>query len=159
MLASSLTPQSYRELLPVVWSLLTLPYILPPGRNSQGTDVLNMVGDAFVSHLQGMSSSSVNRGLGDQLLMHFIVQHEDPQSSLPPYVSQGDSFRRGIRDWLEKLPKSLWEIGSKNDSATRGILDFLLEIGLRGPQAFQPPHSLVTSEVSPVKIDRHQADR
>ena len=52
-----------------------------------------------------------------------------------------------ITGWLENLPKSLWELGVRNQASTMRILQFLLVIGLRGAQSFDGDYSLVPPSV------------
>lgn len=62
-----------------------------------------------------------------------------------------------LRAWLENLPKTIWELGIRNPIATGRILDFLLLLGLRGPDAGvgngsggEGGYSLVTPDILPV---------
>ena len=99
-------------------------------------------------HLLRTGSSSLTRAAGDELLCHLVWSHEDSQSDVPFFLPVDSPLRSFIRTWLESLPKTLWEIGQKNDDAAHCLLDFLLEIGLRGRGSFTAPWSLLHPEVS-----------
>ncbi|EIW73638.1 hypothetical protein TREMEDRAFT_67469 [Tremella mesenterica DSM 1558] len=124
LLQPLLTPSSYSSLLPIIWSLL----ILPP----TSSDIPNLVGTALLKHLQRVSSSSPIRTKGDNFLFHLTKVHEPPYPILPFYFPLDSPLRPLMRTWVESLPKVLWELGTKDDIATRGIVTFLLEMGLKG---------------------------
>lgn len=56
-------------------------------------------------------------------------------------------MRADLTQWIENLPKTLWEIGVKDPLATQKILEFLLVIGQRGKGAFEDVFSIVDGKV------------
>lgn len=75
--------------------------------------------------------------------MSFIQHHEQRFISVPFLVPPDSPIRPLIRSWLENLPKTLWELGTKSPQSTQAILDFLLALGLRGAASFDQEYSIV----------------
>lgn len=151
-LSPGLTPQAYTSILSLILPLL----LLPPT-----SDLASSVGIAFLTHLKRQGSASQIRGLGDQFLIELITAHEtrftrvpflippspssSPSSSASP--SPSASSEQGIRGlimgWLENIPKSLWELNTRNQQSTTRLLTFLLALGNRGPESFDVEYSLI----------------
>lgn len=138
-LAQTLTSTTYAALLPVIWSLLVQA---PP------SDKAPSIGKAFFEHIARLSSSSNIKSTGDALIVSLISIHEQRHPRLPFYVPLDSPLRPLIQQWVDSVPKVLWEIGVKDDVATRRLLGFLLEIGGKGREAFKSPHSLLARTVS-----------
>lgn len=138
-LAQTLTSTTYAALLPVIWSLLVQA---PP------SDIAPSIGKAFFEHIARLSSSSNIKSTGDVLIISLISIHEQRHPRLPFYVPLDSPLRPLMQQWVDSVPKVLWEIGAKDDVATRRLLGFLLEIGGKGREAFKSPRSLLARTVS-----------
>lgn len=146
VLAPSLNPEAYSALLPIVWALLTQPPSCPP---SDGSDIPSHVGSAFMSHLIRQGSSSPIREIGEEFLITLILVHEKKYPILPFYIVPQSPLRPMIKSWFEGIPKTLFELGTKNERASERLLRFLLEIGSRGEGAFEQPYSLIDPTTFP----------
>ncbi|KAL1413116.1 rRNA processing protein [Vanrija albida] len=135
VLAPPISLSAYEELLPVIWTLLLT------ARKSGAEN--GRVDEAFMTGLLSLGSASSKRRVGDGFVVRLIEQHEDRFSTLPFFVPVRSALRSQIQLWLSSVPRSLWEIGAKDDEATTGLLRFLLEIGRRGPLAYEAPYSLI----------------
>ncbi|ORX40183.1 hypothetical protein BD324DRAFT_616690 [Kockovaella imperatae] len=138
-----LSSAAFRALLPIISDLIILRQKRVQTEDLSVPEPSSLVGEPFISHLLRSSSSSATRTAGDENLIDLVLIHEDLQSSVPFFLDLGSPLRHLIKIWLESLPKTLWEIGHKNDTATTNILEFLLRIGLRGRESFVAPYSLV----------------
>ena len=143
MLAPALTPTTYSALLPIIWSLL----VQPPSSPSTAEDLPSSVGTAFFAHLARQASSSVIRGMGDKFVVDLISNHEQRHPSLPFFLVPSSTVRPAVTAWIESLPKTLWELGTRDEAATVGLIRYLLDVGLRGPGSYQEPYSLLTGLV------------
>lgn len=129
-LAPQLAPASYTELLPVVRSLL-----LRPATAELGTQ--------FVHAVLRQASASSKRRASDAFLAALFHTHEDRWGTTPFFVPLGSGLRAGFQKWLASVPKTLWELGNKDQEASEGLLRFLLELGRRAPNGLEGPYSLV----------------
>lgn len=129
-LAPQLSPTSYAELLPVVRSLL-----LRPSTAELGTQ--------FVHAVLRQQSASAKRRASDAFLASLFHTHEDRWGTLPFFVPLGSGLRAGFAKWLQSVPKTLWELGNKDQEATEQLLRFLLDLGRRAPNGLEKPYSLV----------------
>ncbi|WVF69251.1 hypothetical protein IAT40_004027 [Kwoniella sp. CBS 6097] len=150
---SALTPAAYSALLPIIFALITCP---PPSSSSspEEEDIPTLVGTAFLSHLSRQASTSSIRSIGDGFIISLIMVHEQQYPtypfSVPPGSKGGKELRVLLQGWFEGLPKVLWELGVRDAKATKGLLDFLLYLGLRGKGALMAPFSLLDAETFPL---------
>jgi pre-rRNA-processing protein IPI1 len=79
--------------------------------------------------------------------MSLVLAHEVRFPSIPFFIPPQSPLRQQLKQWLENLPKTLWEIGIKDPSATQRILTFLLTIGQRGEGAFEDGFPIVPKDV------------
>ena len=86
--------------------------------------------------------------------MSLILAHEVRFPSIPFFITPQSPLRPELRQWIENLPKTLWEIGTKDQVATLKILEFLLAIGQRGQEAFEEGFSIVPKEVFGIVASR-----
>ena len=112
------------------------------------SDIPASVGLAFLHHLTRQSSTSAVRSLGDHFVYSMITVHEARHPQLPFFIPLRSPFRDQLKIWFERLPKTLWELGNRDEEATEGLLRFLLEVGLRGQAGFVAPFSLLDTSVS-----------
>lgn len=126
----------------MIWTLLLT------ARKDGAKDGGLRVDEAFMSGLLSLGSASGKRRVGDAFVVRLVEQHEDRFSTLPFFVPVRSALRSQIELWFSSVPRSLWEIGAKDDEATTGLLRFLLEIGRRGPMAYEAPYSLIDVKVS-----------
>ena len=117
-------------------------------------DLPTSVGTAFFSHLARQGSSSIIRGLGDKFTVDLITTHEQRHPSLPFYIPASSAVRGAVTRWIESVPKTLWELGTRDENATGALIRVLLDIGLRGPESYQAPYSLLTGLVGFYRLRR-----
>ncbi|OWT40035.1 pre-rRNA-processing protein IPI1 [Cryptococcus neoformans Bt1] len=146
VLAPSLTPEAYSALLPIVWALLAQP---PSCLPSNDADIPSHVGSAFIAHLIRQGSSSPIRDIGEEFLIALILVHEKKYPILPFYIVPQSPLRSMIKGWFEGIPKTLFELGIKNESASERLLRFLLIVGSRGEGAYEQPYSLIDPTTFP----------
>ena len=140
---------AYASLLPIIWQLLAKSP--PPSRSASSENSLDIpvsVGSALLSHLSRQGSSSSIKSLGDHFIISLISMHETRHPRLPFFIPPGSPMRELLRVWFEGVPKTLYELGSRDERATERLLRFLLEVGHRGQAALKAPYSLISSEVS-----------
>lgn len=126
-----------------MWSLL----VQPPAQPASEDDLPTSVGGAFFAHLLRQGSSSSIRTLGDRFIIDLIAVHEQRHLSRPFFVLPNSTTRPLIKQWVESVPKTMWELGNKDEPATERLLRFLLDMGLRGPDAYQKPYSILSGLV------------
>jgi len=80
-------------------------------------------------------------------VIDLIAVHEQRHVSRPFFILPSSATRPLLKQWVESVPKAIWELGNKDELATERLLRFLLDVGLRGPDAFQKPYSLLSSLV------------
>lgn len=134
----SMTPTAYSALLSLILPLL----LLPPS-----SEIPTTIGQALISQLSRQGSSSQIKSLGNQFLISLVLAHEVRFPSIPFFIPPQSPLRQDLTQWIENLPKTLWEIGIKDPQATQKILEFLLVIGQRGKGAFEEGFSLVNKQV------------
>jgi pre-rRNA-processing protein IPI1 len=137
-LTPSMTPTAYSSILSLILPLL----LLPPT-----SEIPTTIGLALLSHLSRQGSSSQIKSLGNQFLISLVLAHEVRFPSIPFFITPQSPLRADLTQWIENLPKTLWEIGVKDPLATQKILEFLLNIGQRGKGAFEDGFSLVEKKV------------
>ncbi|WVQ96749.1 hypothetical protein IAU59_003856 [Kwoniella sp. CBS 9459] len=149
---STLTPAAYSALLPIIFALVTRPP--PSSSSSEEEDIPATVGTAFLSHLSRQASTSSMRTIGDGFVVSLIMVHEQRYPRypffVPPTSKEGRELKTALQSWFEGLPKVLWELGVRDPRATKGLLEFLLYLGLRGKEALIAPFSLLDAETFPL---------
>lgn len=143
-LAPPLTLTTYAALVPIIWSLLVQPPSSPPSDD----DTPTAVGVAFFSHLLRQGSSSAIRAQGDRFVIDLMAVHEQRHPKLPFFISTSSPIRFLATEWIVNVPKTLWELGTKDETATETLLKFLLDLALRGSESVQAPFSLYSGIVS-----------
>ncbi|WWC88751.1 uncharacterized protein L201_003664 [Kwoniella dendrophila CBS 6074] len=142
VLSPTLTPAAYSAILPIIFALI----VQPPSSSTENEDIPSMVGEAFISHLLRTNSTSSLRSIGDEFIISLIEIHEQRFSKYPFFIPTSTSnkeVREKIGVWFESSPKVLWELGNKDEIATRKLLDFLLRLGLRGKEALDDKYSII----------------
>ena len=89
------------------------------------------LGAVFLRHLSRQPSSSAIRSSGDGFVIDWVLERLDPHDST-------GSLDGLLNDWIDRVPKTLWELGSKNEDASNRLLTFLLTIGNRGVPVMLP---------------------
>ncbi|WRT67705.1 uncharacterized protein IL334_004677 [Kwoniella shivajii] len=146
ILSPNLTPAAYTAILPIIFALVTRP----PSLSQDEEDIPVVVGEAFLSHLLRTSSTSSIRSVGDGFLISLIKLHEQRYPSYPFFILPSNmELRQKIGEWLDSLPKVLWELGNRDEEATSKLLDFLLYLGLRGKGSLERGYSIINSETFP----------
>lgn len=133
-------------MLPIVFALLTQP---PAPKDPDTSDISTEVWTAFLTHQSRQASTSHIRALADEFLISVLEIHEQRHPRLPLFVPVGSPVRALIRSWIENVPKSLWEIGVRDELATERLLRYLLDVGLRGSRHAENAFVLLPAEVCP----------
>ncbi|KAK8858519.1 hypothetical protein IAR55_002746 [Kwoniella newhampshirensis] len=145
MLAPSLTPAAYSALLPIIWALL----VQPPATSPPEEDIPTSVGTAFLTHLSRQGSNSAIRSIGDEFVIAVIEIHEQRYPRLPFYIQSDSRLHDLFGSWFESVPKTLWELGARDESSTERLLRFLLGVGSRGQGGTNPSFELLNVNVFP----------
>lgn len=148
VLAPAMTPAVYAAMLPVIFALLSQPPSPNRGQAGDEDDISTSVWMAFLSHQAKEASTSHLRALADEFLISVLAIHEQRHPSLPFFVPVGSPVRAQIKTWVENVPKSLWELGNRDEAATERLLLFLLDLGLRGSKQAESPVALFPADVS-----------
>ncbi|GMK54002.1 hypothetical protein CspeluHIS016_0105880 [Cutaneotrichosporon spelunceum] len=127
---TTLQPQAYAALLPVVWTLI-----------QREGDMLA----ALCSAALKQPGAGAKRRASDALLMRVVRVHEDAFAREPLFVPLASPARALVAQWIGAAPRTLWELGARDASATRALLQFLLEIS-PARRAFEAPYSLVGAD-------------
>ncbi|EKM61169.1 uncharacterized protein PHACADRAFT_247608 [Phanerochaete carnosa HHB-10118-sp] len=119
-----ITPATYASLLPTVWALISGP----------GGDFAEHVTQACVIHgTKASSMSAVKRHTIDFIgRLLFLETAPEYRGFFRPM--QHHVLVQRLREWLLHLPKTLWELGSSNPSATETILRVILRLHQRRTQ-------------------------
>jgi len=123
---SSLSRTAYADLLPVLWSLLSLsPQGSCPecGISCEAAGSVARVWSAVLEHCFGAPPTSRVKRLAVEFVASIILLQSDRQYIGPFRVGQSV-----VDEWMEGLPRLLWDIGSKDPSCTQLVLRVLLTV-------------------------------
>ena len=81
-------------------------------------------------------------------MMSMVLIHDHRHPRLPFFLDHVSPLRALLQTWFEGVPKVIWELGSRDESTSEGLFRFLLEVGLRGTAALEPPYTILGGSVS-----------
>ncbi|KAF7310992.1 Ipi1-N domain-containing protein [Mycena chlorophos] len=113
-LSRPITPQAYTAILPTLWSLVNTS--VPESR-----DLARGVLLAVVEHGRKASSKSAVKQLSIEFIARLLLLDTDAQ-----FNDNIGADVEVVTEWVNHLPKCLWELGSSNLTATEIILRFLI---------------------------------
>ncbi|KAL7419747.1 rRNA processing protein [Cryptotrichosporon argae] len=137
-LAPPLPVAAYTALLPIVRALLLVPSVLVGADES--IDISSVVGDAFLTHLLRQPGPSPARALGDRFVFALLETHEASHPDEAWLVPRGSALRPLVRRWAEALPKTLWELGNKDEATAEDVMAFLIALPAMSAES---PYALV----------------
>nr|GAT43229.1 predicted protein [Mycena chlorophos] len=116
-LGRPITPQAYTAILPTLWSLINTSI-------AESRDLARGVLLAFVEHGRKASSKSAVKQLSIEFIARLLLIDTDAQFN--DYIGPDVRATEAVTEWVNHLPKCLWELGSSNLTATEIILRFLI---------------------------------
>ncbi|KAK0208276.1 hypothetical protein DFS33DRAFT_1379816 [Desarmillaria ectypa] len=120
----SLTSAAYTSLTPTIWSLINTP--------SQSS---NGVFGAVLEHGTIVSAKSALKKPTVDFISRLILMNTDRHYRGYFKIGQISQHARLV-DWIEALPKTLWELGDTDLALSETILRFLLRLLQRQPEVF-----------------------
>ncbi|KAJ6610092.1 hypothetical protein B0H10DRAFT_2166190 [Mycena sp. CBHHK59/15] len=108
-----LTPVAYTALLPTIWSLINAHSSL----YHLSSDVLQ----ATIEHASKVSSKSVLKQVTIEFVARIILLDTEAQFKGNLKIGRGTEENKKVAQWLDHLPKCLWELGSNNIATTERI--------------------------------------
>ncbi|KZT05948.1 uncharacterized protein LAESUDRAFT_726516 [Laetiporus sulphureus 93-53] len=123
-LARPITPAAYSALLPTIWSLLNSPR---KSANDNDPDALAVLGVMVEHALRASSTSAVKRHTVDFLARLVLLEREPEYRGAFKAGLHADQDRR-LEEWIQQLPRTLWELGAGSLPTTETILRFLLRL-------------------------------
>ncbi|GHJ88879.1 hypothetical protein NliqN6_5281 [Naganishia liquefaciens] len=133
VLRPSLSPHSYLAILPIVWALWTGSSL---ASTEEDASVAADVCEGFLGHLLRTSSDSVTRRLGNDFVVRMVMVLESTYPVRPFFIPAKSTSHQLLQRWLESLPRVIWELDAKDETATGMILDFLLWLQQRDTRLF-----------------------
>ena len=129
-----MSTEAYAGLLSVFKTILQRP--------DERSESINIVFEALLDHLSRQSSTSALRALGDSFLVDFLFH-------LDPWLQLDRNVVVRLQEWFERVPKTLWELGSKNEVSTFRLFHFLLGIGHRATSLFDDSFPVMAQQLAP----------
>ncbi|KAJ7837515.1 hypothetical protein B0H14DRAFT_2790969 [Mycena olivaceomarginata] len=112
-LGRPLTPAAYTALLPTIWALIN-------AKSDSSGDVLR----ATIEHARTVSSKSALKQITLEFVARVVLLDTEPQFN--GNLNIDSNAAQSITDWIDHLPRCLWELGTTNLAATEIILRFLI---------------------------------
>ncbi|KAJ7786421.1 hypothetical protein B0H16DRAFT_1446174 [Mycena metata] len=108
-LGRPLSSAAYTALLPTIWSLIN-------NANASLLDVSNDVLQATIEHARKVSSKSALKQTTIEFLARLVLLNTEPQFN--GHLNINASAAQPVAEWVNHLPRCLWELGSTNLAAT-----------------------------------------
>ncbi|KAJ7293677.1 hypothetical protein C8J57DRAFT_34512 [Mycena rebaudengoi] len=118
-LGRPITSTAYAALLPTIWSLINNSN---PSLHHLSSDVLQ----ATVEHASKVSSKSALKQVTTEFVARIVLLDTEPQFNGNLKIGRSTAETAKVTEWLDHLPKCLWELGSTNLATTEIILRFLI---------------------------------
>jgi len=128
-LGRPLSSAAYTALLPTIWSLIN-------NANASLLDVSNDVLQATIEHARKVSSKSALKQTTIEFLARLVLLNTEPQFN--GHLNINASAAQPVAEWVNHLPRCLWELGSTNLAATEIILRFLIVLCQRRARLANP---------------------
>ncbi|KAJ9097417.1 hypothetical protein QFC19_006787 [Naganishia cerealis] len=133
VLKPALSPHSYLAILPLIWSLISSSSLVA---DKEQASISADVCESFLEHLLRTGSDSVTRRLGNEFVIRMVMINESSHPVLPFFIPAKSDTQRLLQRWLESLPRVIWELDNKDETATGLVLDFLLWVQQRDAKLF-----------------------
>ncbi|KAF7347752.1 Testis-expressed sequence 10 protein [Mycena venus] len=118
-LGRPLTPATYTALFPTIWALINNAN---PNLRSASSEVLR----ATIEHASKVSSKSVLKQSTIEFVARVVLLDTEPQFN--GHLNVDSETAQSVTEWINHLPRCLWELGSTNLAATEIILRFLIAL-------------------------------
>ncbi|KAJ6575217.1 hypothetical protein B0H19DRAFT_1127709 [Mycena capillaripes] len=128
-LGRPLTPTAYSALLPTIWSLVNNAN---PSLRAVSSEVLR----ATVEHASKVSSKSALKQITIEFIARIVLL--DTESQFNGHLNIDADTAHSIAEWVNHLPRCLWETVSTNLAATEIILRFLIVLCQRRSRLSNP---------------------
>ncbi|KAJ7169975.1 hypothetical protein C8R46DRAFT_219616 [Mycena filopes] len=128
-LGRPLTSAAYTALLPTIWSLIN-------NANPNLLDVSNEVLQATIEHASKVSSKSALKQTTIEFLARLVLLNTDPQFTGHLNINTGAA--QPVAEWVNHLPRCLWELGATNLTATEIIIRLLIVLCQRRTRLANP---------------------
>ncbi|KAF7339386.1 Testis-expressed sequence 10 protein [Mycena sanguinolenta] len=115
-LGRPLTSTTYSALLPTVWALINAN----PNHRTASGEVLR----ATIEHATQVSSKSALKQITIEFVARLVLLRTEPQFN--GHLDVDSDTAQLVTEWINHLPRCLWELGSTNLAATEIILRFLI---------------------------------
>ncbi|KAJ6503434.1 hypothetical protein C8R47DRAFT_1250354 [Mycena vitilis] len=118
-LGRPLTSATYSALLPTIWSLINNAN---PNLRTVSSEVLR----ATIEHATKVSSKSALKQIAIEFIARVVLLNTESQFN--GHLNIDTETAHSVAEWVNHLPRCLWEIGSANLATTEIILRFLIII-------------------------------
>ncbi|KAJ7254014.1 hypothetical protein B0H12DRAFT_1050739 [Mycena haematopus] len=115
-LGRPLTSATYTALLPTVWALINVN----PDFRTASNEVLR----ATIEHATKVSSKSALKQITIEFIARVVLLNTESQFN--GHLDIDSNTAQSVTEWINHLPRCLWELGSTNLTATEIILRFLM---------------------------------
>ncbi|TFK77025.1 hypothetical protein BDN72DRAFT_753619 [Pluteus cervinus] len=120
----------YRALLPTIWALLSISEMrIQSGANDQALE-------ALLEHGTKISATSAVKPLSIHFIGQLLLLGTEPHYRGHFKLLTGDIR---VREWLDHLPRCLWEAGERHPVTTEVVLRLLLRLHQRNSKRLTPP--------------------
>ncbi|KAJ6519922.1 hypothetical protein C8R45DRAFT_853222 [Mycena sanguinolenta] len=115
-LGRPLTSATYTALLLTVWALINAN----PNHRTASNEVLR----ATIEHATQVSSKSALKQITIEFVARLVLLRTEPQFN--GHLDIDSDTAQSVTEWINHLPRCLWELGSTNLAATEIILRFFI---------------------------------
>lgn len=151
-LQAPVSPQLFAMVMPTIVCLITRSSIKPT--SSEDESLPEQVFASLIEFVCAASSGSALRRLGNELIMRLALVrgnrsystrvpltlnsqiNDEPRPVLPFYIPVEGPMRPRLLQWLESLPRVLWELNAKDPRHSELIIDFLQTLVMRESRLF-----------------------
>ncbi|KAJ7925880.1 hypothetical protein B0H13DRAFT_1973741 [Mycena leptocephala] len=128
-LGRPLTPTAYTALLPTIWSLINNAN---PNLRAVSSEVLRV----SIDHASKVSFKSALKQVTIEFIARIVLLDTEPQFN--GHLNIDTTTANSVAEWVNHLPRCLWEFGSTNLAATEIILRFLIILSHRRSRLSNP---------------------
>ncbi|KAF8216124.1 hypothetical protein K438DRAFT_1800104 [Mycena galopus ATCC 62051] len=115
-LGRPLTSATYTALLPTIWALVNAG----PNLHTASSEVLRVT----IEHASKVSSKSALKQVTIEFVARVVLLATEPQ--FHGHLNIDSDTAQSVTEWINHLPRCLWELGSTNLATTEIILRFLI---------------------------------
>ncbi|KAK7064145.1 testis-expressed sequence 10 protein [Favolaschia claudopus] len=128
-LSRPLTATAYAALLPTIWALVNNSN---PNLRTSSSEVLR----ATLDHASRASSKSATKQTTIEFVARLVLLSTEHQFT--GHLAADDEITQSVTEWINHLPKCLWELGSSNLTTTEMIFRFLIILCQRRARLSNP---------------------